>query len=155
MHEKLGIPNRMVNNGVSEMWRGIGHTFSEVTVGGLDFVMNNNWGSDAQAHSGARMNICVFRFTRSWEGHNECRLFRDPELNQRYYRRYAEAWGWDRDPVTGLPTPFTGPARACSSSEVLISGSRVSGVLVRETAQSTAPVSVPEAAPSGGAVSGH
>ena len=132
MHEKLGTPDRKINNGVSEMWRGIGHTFSEVNVGGLDFVLNNNWGSDAQAHAGAPMNLCVFRFTRSWEGHNACRLFRDPELNQRYYRRYAESWSMDRDPLTGLGTPFTGPARSCSSTGVTVSGARISAVLVRD-----------------------
>ena len=155
MHEKLGTPDRMVNNGVTEMWRGIGHTFSEVTVGGLSFVMNNNWGSDSMANAGAPMNVCVFRFTRGWDGHNECRLFTTPELNLKYYRRYAEAWSRDRDPATGLPTSFTGPARSCSSTEVLNAGSRVSGVLVREPAQSTGSGSRPKAPAAAGADSGH
>jgi len=126
LHERLGTPDRMVNNGVSEMWRGIGHTFSEVNVGGLPFVMNNNLSSDALG------NLCVFRFTRIWDGHNACQLFSDPILNSRYFKAYGKAWNRESDPSTGRPATFSGAARSCNSHEVTVSGPRVCTLLVRD-----------------------
>jgi len=61
MSEALGLSFEIVDNGISEIFQGIGHTFSRLEIEGRSFVMNNNLASDSQSR------LCAFRFSRTWE----------------------------------------------------------------------------------------
>jgi hypothetical protein len=118
----LGLESEIVNNGVSEIFRGIGHTFSRVRIEGRSFVMNNNLASDSQR------SLCAFRFSRTWEDHRECPGFLSSGHSS-YFLGYSRAW--NRDTLSsGAPNRYSGTARTCGDL-VHFESHRASGVLVR------------------------
>jgi hypothetical protein len=126
--EAFGIEGRIQDNGIGEMIEGIGHTYSQVTIEGRPFVMNNNLSSDLPGQ------LCAFRFDRRWEKHRECELFSSSDM--KYFKGYSKAWMNNADPVTGAPVPFSGSARSCNSTSITFENARSSGVLIRNPEQS-------------------
>lgn len=140
----LGIPVSLAANRFSDMASGTGHIFSQVQIEGRTFVMNNNLSSDIYN------DRCVFRFSRAWSDHAECRLF--SEQDSKYFKVYSKAWNKDYDPDTHELVPVSGSVTSCGSDSVTIENGRVSGVLVRQppaqsSGSSAAPVSAPGTAP--------